>query len=73
MPASINERVRKRRDALRAQGLRAVQIWVPDMRRTDLAEECHRQSVIVAQADRSDSDLQGFLDSALADLEEDNG
>ena len=30
MPTPVSERVQKRRDALRAAGLRPVQIWVPD-------------------------------------------
>ncbi|QRD48727.1 DUF3018 family protein (plasmid) [Pseudosulfitobacter pseudonitzschiae] len=30
MPTSVSHRVQKRRDALRAAGLRPVQIWVPD-------------------------------------------
>lgn len=68
MPASINQRVRKRRDALRAAGLRPVQIWVPDTRRPGFAEECRRQSMIVASADAEDHGLGGFLDAALSDL-----
>ncbi|HEX3732161.1 MAG TPA: antitoxin MazE family protein [Mycobacteriales bacterium] len=44
MKASVAERVRKRRAALRAAGLRPVQIWVPDSRRSGFAEECRRQS-----------------------------
>jgi hypothetical protein len=31
--AAARERVRKHRESLRAQGLRPVQIWVPDTRR----------------------------------------
>jgi len=38
-------RVRKHRLALRAAGLRPVQIWVPDTRRRGFAEECRRQSL----------------------------
>ncbi|MDK9697475.1 MAG: antitoxin MazE family protein [Siculibacillus sp.] len=61
-------RVRKRRDALRAAGLRPVQIWVPDARRPGFAEECLRQSRVVAMADAADREMDGFLDAALADL-----
>nr|WP_254616692.1 antitoxin MazE family protein [Burkholderia metallica] len=50
-------------------GLRPVQIWVPDTRRPDFAEECRRQSRLVTQADRTDIDLQHFMDEALADLD----
>jgi hypothetical protein len=67
MPMSANERVQKRRDALRAAGLRPVQIWVPDTRRPGFAEECRRQSLVVARADAADRDLMELLDSALAD------
>ena len=39
MPASTQQRVQKRRDALRAAGLRPVQIWVPDTRAPGFAAE----------------------------------
>lgn len=68
MPASVSDRVRKRREALRDAGLRPVQIWVPDTRRPDLAEECRRQSELTARADAADADLGGFLDAVLDDL-----
>lgn len=38
------ERVRAHREALRAAGLRPLQIWVPDTRRAGFADECRRQS-----------------------------
>ena len=68
MPTTVSVRVRKRRDALRAAGLRPVQIWVPDMRRPGFAEECLRQSRVVAAADAADVELDDFLDAALVDL-----
>ncbi|MCU0833672.1 MAG: antitoxin MazE family protein [Chromatiaceae bacterium] len=67
MPMSANERVKKRRDALRAAGLRPVQIWVPDTRRPGFTEECRRQSLVVARADAADRELLDVLDAALAD------
>ena len=69
MPAPVSERVQKRRDALRAAGLRPIQIWVPDTRRPGFAEECRRQSQIVAAADAADHKLEAFLDAALVDLD----
>ncbi len=69
MPAPVSERVRKRCDALRAAGLRPIQIWVPDTRRPGFAEECRRQSQIVAAADAADHDLDAFMDAALVDLD----
>lgn len=47
MRKTILVRVQKHRTALRAAGLRPVQIWVPDTRRAGFAEECHRQSLLL--------------------------
>lgn len=47
MKSSNAIRVQKHRDALRASGLRPIQIWVPDTRRKGFAKECHRQSELV--------------------------
>ena len=68
MPKSVSQRVQKRRDALRAAGLRPVQIWLPDTRSPGFAEECRRQSVAVAAADATDRDLDSFLDAVLVDM-----
>ena len=69
MASSVTARVQKRRDVLRAAGLRPIQIWVPDTRRPSFAEECRRQSQLAAQADRSDQTLLEFLDDALDDVD----
>ena len=69
MPSrTAGERVKKHRDAPRAQGLRPVQVWVPDARAEGLAEECARQVALAATADRADPELTRFLDGALDDL-----
>jgi hypothetical protein len=60
--------VRKRREALRAAGLRPVQIWVPDTRAPGFAEEYRRQGALAAEADKLDEGLEDFMDAALADL-----
>jgi hypothetical protein len=70
MPASTSERVRRRRAALREAALRPVQIWVPDARRPGFAEECQRQSRVVACADVAEHELQEFMDAARADMVE---
>ena len=67
--ANVNQRVQKHRDALRRAGLRPVQIWVPDTRRPDFAEECRRQCLLVAQADQTDAAMQQLMDEMLADLD----
>ena len=67
--ANVNSRVQKHRDALRTAGLRPVQIWVPDTRRPDFAEECRRQCLLVARADSTDTALQQLMDEALAEVD----
>lgn len=67
--AHVNQRVQKHRDALHKAVLRPLQIWVPDTRRPDFAEECHRPSLLVAQADGADTAMQQFMDEALADVD----
>ena len=49
-------RVRAHRERLRAQGLRPVQIWVPDVNAEGFAAEAHRQSRAVAVSDAADGD-----------------
>jgi len=66
---STKERVQKRRTALRMAGLRPVQIWVPDTRRPGFADECRRQSMLIAQADAADKDLAAFMEAALTDID----
>lgn len=68
MARSVRARVLRHREALRAAGLRPVQIWVPDTRRRGFAEECRRQARLTAVADLSDHDLQSFMDGAWTDL-----
>lgn len=68
MAIPVSKRVEKRREALKAAGLRPVQIWVPDTRRPGFAEECRRQSLLVATFDAEDRTLESFLDAALSDL-----
>ena len=63
MAASTTERVRKRRLALRAAGLRPVQIWVPDTRRDGFAAECHRQSMAL-RGDSLETDTLAWLAEA---------
>lgn len=72
MPVPLSQRVQKRRDALRAAGLRPVQIWVPDTRLPGFADECRRQSRVVAASDAADHDLEAFMDAAFADLGEED-
>jgi len=54
---------------MRAQGLRLVQTWVPDVRSERFAAEAHRQSLAVASADRA-SDDQAFVEAVSIDWDE---
>ena len=69
MPTLVNERVQKHRNALRMAGLRPVQIWVPDTRKAGFAEECKRQSQLIAKAESTNQDVATMLDQALEDIE----
>ena len=60
-------RVRQHRLAMRSAGMRPIQIWVPDTRRADFADEARRQSDIIAKTDQAETTLDSFLDAALAD------
>lgn len=67
MAASVTDRVRKHRAALRAAGLRPIQIWVPDTRRPGFEEECRRQCLAV-QNDPQEKEIIEWLE-AVADTE----
>jgi hypothetical protein len=47
---------------LRAQGLRPIQIWVPDVRSPAFVNEARRQSLAVAHSEHADED-QAFIDA----------
>lgn len=59
---SSRSRVREHRARLRAQGLRPVQIWVPDVRAPGFADQAHRQSRAVAES-RYAAEDQAFVES----------
>ena len=48
-------RVQRRRDKLRAAGLRPIQFWVPDTRVSGFAETCARQVALVRAAENAES------------------
>lgn len=60
------DKVRKHRARLRRQGLRPIQIWVPDVRSPEFAAEAHRQSLAVAQSPH-EADDQAFV-AAISDF-----
>ncbi len=48
-PATAVERMRARRQRLRAQGLRPVQFWVPDLRDPKVRTDLLRQGRLLAR------------------------
>lgn len=64
-PKSSQLKVRQHRERLREQGLRPIQIWVPDVRSPAFRSEAHRQSLAVARAAPARDD-QAFVDAASA-------
>jgi hypothetical protein len=63
------EKVQAHRDRLRAQGLRPIQIWVPDTRSRKFAAEASRQSRLVASSPHAAED-QAFIDSISTGVDE---
>ncbi|MGI8949408.1 MAG: antitoxin MazE family protein [Ornithinimicrobium sp.] len=59
---SVRDRVAAHRSRLRSQGLRPVQIWVPDVRAPEFAAEAHRQSALAAASPHEAED-QAFVDA----------
>lgn len=55
-------KVQEHRARLRAQGLRPIQIWVPDVRAASFRKEAHRQSLAVSRSAQARED-QAFIDS----------
>lgn len=61
-PKSSRLKVSEHRARLRAQGLRPIQIWVPDVRAPSFRSEAHRQSLAVAASSHARED-QAFIDA----------
>jgi len=55
-------KVREHRERLREQGLRPIQIWVPDVRSPAFRSEAHRQSAAIAASAHERED-QAFIDA----------
>lgn len=67
---SSRTKVAEHRRRLRQQGLRPIQMWVPDVRTASFAAAAHEQSLAAAQADGA-ADDQAFLESISLAIEAD--
>ena len=70
-PKPSRLKVSEHRARLRSQGLRPIQIWVPDVRAPAFKAEAHRQSLAVATSTDASSD-QAFIDAA-SDIDFEDG
>jgi hypothetical protein len=64
-PKPSRVKVREHRERLRQQGLRPIQIWVPDVRAPAFRSEAHRQSLAVAASSAARED-QAYIDAVSA-------
>ena len=60
--AASRDKLKADRERLRSQGLRPIQIWVPDVRSRAFAAEAHRQSLAVATSAPAAED-QRFIEA----------
>jgi len=67
--AATREKVSAYRARLRAQGLRPVQLWLPDVRSPDFAAQAHREALGIANSPE-EADEQAFIDAISAPLDE---
>ena len=61
-PRTPRERMASRRERLRAQGLRPVQHWVPDLRDPKVLAEIRREVKLMAQHPENDA-IDDWLDA----------
>ena len=61
--------MQKRRDGLRAQGRRPVEIWVPNTRREGFDALCALQAHLAATSEDEDKDLVRDMDLAERDID----
>ena len=71
-PKPSRVKVREHRERLRRQGLRPIQIWVPDVRAPAFRSEARRQSLAVAASSRANED-QAFIDAVSTSIDEADG
>lgn len=74
MGTPVNQRVQKRREALRAQGLRPIQLWLPDTKDPEFRAQMEREARLINEADAKDTWLHGFMEETwrdtIAEIEE---
>lgn len=56
--------VQRHRDRMRARGFRLLQIWIPDTRSPEFAEECRRQSLLLAN-DPAECEIMAEIEAMM--------
>ncbi len=71
MPSArrTREKVDAYRLRLRKQGLRPIQLWVPDTRTKAFAAAAHRESLAIAESP-DEADEQAFIDAISAPVDD---
>ena len=64
--ATSTQRAGEYRRRMRERGYRPLQVWVPDVRSAQFAEEAHREALALAEADRQSDDMD-FVE-AISDI-----
>ena len=62
--AANRRKVQEHHQRLRAQGMRPIQIWVPDVHAATFVDEARRQSLLVAHSP-GEAEIQAFIDSVV--------
>ena len=69
MAFQISDPMQKYGDGLHAQGLRPVEMWVPDKQREGFDALCAQQARLVATSETADKDLVRDIDLAERDID----
>jgi hypothetical protein len=67
MASAVTIRVRKHREQLRAEGLKLVQLWVPDTRLASFRRKCELESLSLASDPLEADTLAWIADVADTD------
>ena len=63
-PRTPQQRMSARRERLRAQGLRPVQHWVPDLRDPKVLAEIRREGAMMAKHPENDA-IDGWIEQVI--------
>ena len=65
MPALAKDKMRDYRARLKAQGLRPVQIWLPDTRTAEFVAEARLQSELASRNRTLETEIAAFIDAVV--------